>query len=886
MEKQLWHTKDIKETVKELNTDIHLGLNEKAVEERLEQYGYNEIQAKKKRTFAAMLAEQFKDFMVIILIIAAVVSFALGERTDAIIILAIVVLNSVLGVVQENKAEKSLEALQKMSAPTAKAFRNGRITVIPAKELVPGDIIHLEAGDFVPADARLIEAVNLKVEESALTGESVPVDKSVDKIEDENIPLGDRTNMVASSTVVTYGRGSGIVVATGMSTEVGKIAGMLMEEKDAATPLQQKLAEIGKLLGIAALVICGIIFGVGVLQGREVFEMFLTAVSLAVAAIPEGLPAIVTIVLAIGVQRMVKKNAIIRRLPAVETLGSASVICSDKTGTLTQNKMTVVELATAEESWDLTKEVDMEEHKEVASILEMATLCNDAKLEKVDEEWDALGDPTETALVIAAVKQGKNKVELEKKMPRVAEVPFDSDRKLMTTVHKIDEGYRIITKGAPDVLLGRCKKVFVNGDIVDKNEQLIRKIEEANSSMAGKALRVLGVAFREAKELPEEVNTDTVENDLTFIGLIGMIDPPREEAKEAVALCKKAGIKPVMITGDHKATAVAIARDLGILDSSSQALTGAELDELDQDFLNENVEKYAVYARVSPEHKVKIVKAWKSQGRIVAMTGDGVNDAPALKSANIGCAMGITGTDVAKGAAHMVLTDDNFATIVAAVKEGRGIFENIRKSIQFLLSCNIGEIITLFLAILLNWDSPLLPIHILWVNLVTDSLPALALGVEPVEPDIMERKPRDPEKSVFADGLAVLIGLQGIMVGGLTLTAFALGQNVFSSGADREAALLIARTMAFATLAFSQLVHAFNVRSNHSLFKAGLLTNKLMLGAFAISALLQLSVLTVPVLREIFKVGVLNATQWLTVAGLSIAPLVLVELGKLLRTRR
>lgn len=883
MDEKFWYNRDIKDIVAELDSDIHQGLNDTKVEERLEKFGYNEIQEKKRKTLAEMFFEQFKDFMVIILLIAAVISFISHERADAIIILAIVVLNAILGVVQESRAEKSLEALKKLSAPNAKVRRNARVAVVPAKELVPGDIIYLEAGDFVPADARLIEAANLKVEESALTGESVPVEKNAEKINEKNIPLGDRKNMVASGSVVTYGRGSAIVVATGMDTEVGKIAGMILAGEEAATPLQQKLARLGKVLGIIALAICAVIFGLGVVQGRDIFDMFLTAVSLAVAAIPEGLPAIVTIVLAVGVQRMVKKHAIIRKLPAVETLGSASVICSDKTGTLTQNKMTVVELAAAYKTWDLNSEINAEDKAVVSIILEMAALCNDSKLERVDDEWDAVGDPTETALVIAAAKQGKNKHQLEEAMPRVKEVPFDSDRKLMTTIHKIEEGYRVITKGAPDVLLDRCTSVWISEDIVNKDEQQIRSIEKANSSMADKALRVLGVAFKDIKTLPGEINTDTVENNLTFVGLIGMIDPPREEATEAVHLCKKAGIKPVMITGDHKATAVAIAKKLGILQNDSEAITGAELDELDQEFLNQHVDRYSVYARVSPEHKVKIVKAWQSKGQIVAMTGDGVNDAPALKSANIGCAMGITGTDVAKGAAHMVLTDDNFATIVEAVREGRGIFENIQKSIQFLLSCNIGEIITLFIAMLLNWDSPLLPIHILWVNLVTDSLPALALGIEPVEKDIMNRPPRDPDKGIFANGLATIIGLQGIMIGGLTLAAFAIGQRVLSAGAGAEESLVIGRTMAFATLAISQLVHAFNVRSHNSLFKVGLFTNRFMVGAFVLSFLLQLSVITVPVLSSIFKVTMLNGSQWLVVIGLSVAPLIFVEAGKAIR---
>jgi len=883
MEQKFWHSLDVKQIASELGSDVQLGLNDSQVAEKLKQYGYNEIQEKKRKTLLGMFLAQFKDFMVIILLIAALISFGLGERVDAVIIMAIVVLNAILGAAQENKAEKSLEALKKLSAPTAKVLRNSKVSVVPARELVPGDIIYLEAGDFVPADARLIEAVNLKAEESALTGESVPVDKSAELIPEKEIPLGDRKNMVASGSVITYGRGTAIVVATGMNTEVGKIAGMILEGEEVATPLQKKLDEIGKVLGITALAICAVIFLIGVIERRDVFEMFLTSVSLAVAAIPEGLPAIVTIVLSMGVQRMVKQNAIVRKLPAVETLGGASVICSDKTGTLTQNKMTVVELASAQKSWELSGSINTEDQAMVHTILDMSALCNDSRLEKVDDQWEAAGDPTETALVIAAAKYNRIKPELEVQMPRVGEIPFDSDRKLMTTIHKIGEGYRVITKGAPDVLLSRCVQVWDGNAAVAMDETQRSNIETHNSSMASKALRVLGVAFKDIESMPEEPVSDEIENGITFVGLIGMIDPPREEAKEAVKLCNDAGIKAVMITGDHKATAVAIARKLGILKDESEALTGSELEQLDQETLNQNVDKYSVYARVSPEHKVKIVKAWQSKGQVVAMTGDGVNDAPALKSANIGCAMGITGTDVAKGAADMILTDDNFATIVAAVKEGRGIFDNIRKSIQFLLSCNIGEILTLFIAMLLNWDSPLLPIHILWINLVTDSLPALALGVEPVDKDIMKRPPRDANKSIFADGLATVIGLQGVMIGLLTLISFIFGKNLLSQGLAHEDSVIVGQTMAFATLAFSQLVHAFNVRSANSLFKVGVFSNRMMLLAFAISFSMQFLVLVVPALNQIFKVTALNGSQWLTVIGLSLAPLLIVEIGKLFR---
>lgn len=875
MGKMIWHVKSEKEVEEILSTSLEEGLDRNEAIRRLEKYGPNELEQKGRKSIWAMFADQFKDFMIIILIVAAVISALLGEVADAVIILAIIFLNAILGVIQENKAEESLEALKKMSAPNAKVRRNGRPDVIPSAELVPGDVVILETGDFVPADIRLVETSNLKIQEAALTGESVPVDKTSQTLEDEEIPLGDRVNMAYSGSVVTYGRGKGVVVETGMSTQMGQIAEMIQTEEGVKTPLQKRLEVLGKTLGIAALAVCAMIFVVGILYGKDIFTMFLTSVSLAVAAIPEGLPAIVTIVLAIGVQRMAKRNAIIRRLPAVETLGSATVICSDKTGTLTQNKMTVEKLYFNNQYKDV-KDINMkEDHDDVLEILlDTGILCNDSQVRQDEKgELKTIGDPTETALVDLGLKVGVDKRERDKEYPRVDEVPFDSDRKLMTTVHRIGDKIRSYTKGAPDELLNRCTKILINGEVKDLTPDIVEKIRDANAEMASNALRVLGMAYKELEKLPEEQEKqEFLENDLIFVGLMGMIDPPRPEAREAVKLCKRAGIKPVMITGDHKVTAIAIARDLGILEDEEEAVTGVELEEMSDEELKANVRRYSVYARVSPEHKVRIVRAWQEWGQIVAMTGDGVNDAPALKRADIGAAMGIVGTDVAKEAADMVLTDDNFATVVAAVEEGRIIFANILKAIQFLLSCNVGEILLLFIATMLNWEEPLLPIHILWVNLVTDSLPALALGVEPAEKDIMDRKPRDPNSKVFDNGMVIRVIYQGAMVGILSLIAFRIGQQVD---------VTTGQTMAFAVLAFSQLIHAYNVRSNSkSIFTIGPFTNVRLIQATALSALLQLSVLVIPGLNRLFKVTTLDASHWLMVVGLSLAPLLIVELVK------
>lgn len=869
-----WHNLSVEETLSKLETDQKNGLSESEAKKRIEKYGNNVLKEKKSRSILTMFLSQFKDFMIIILIIAALISGFLGEVIDMVVIFIVILLNAVLGVFQENKAEKALEALKKMSAPNAKVIRGGKRLNLPSEELVPGDIFLLEAGDFIPADARLLEAVNLKVEESSLTGESVPVEKHNLNITKEDVPLGDMKNMVFSTGIVTYGRGIAVITETGMSTQVGKIADMLQSEGDDTTPLQKKLAQLGKILGIVALCICGIIFIMELFQGGfsleidKVVDSFMVAVSLAVAAIPEGLPAVVTIVLAIGVQRMVKKNAIVRRLPAVETLGSASIICSDKTGTLTQNRMTVLKTYTANKIEDISSEPGDAQKR----LLIYAALCNDAKVTIEDGAEKHYGDPTETALVAAALKAGFKKDHLEREHARVAEIPFDSDRKMMTTVHKFGDKYLSITKGAPDVLLKRC----VDFDGLDD-------AENANSSMAKDALRVLGVAVREFDEMPDLSVEEQRENNLTFIGLLGMIDPPREEVKDAVMLCEKAGIRPIMITGDHADTAAAIASQLGILKKGDKVITGSEVAKMSDEELTKRIHEFSVYARVAPEHKVKIVKAWQESGEIVAMTGDGVNDAPALKTADIGCAMGITGTDVAKGAAHMILTDDNFATIVLAVKEGRGIYSNIIKAVQFLLSSNIGEILTIFVATLLGWGTPLLPIHLLFVNLITDSLPALALGMEPVEDTVMNEKPRSKNEGVFANGLGTIIGLQGIMIGTITLVAFALGYFVLeANNPDSAMRLMRGQTMAFTVLAVSQLFHAFNVKSKRSLFRTGIFNNLYLIGAFLIGLATQLILLEVPFLRSLFKLSTLSLQEWGIVLFLAVSPIIFVEIGKLI----
>lgn len=860
----MWHNLTVDEVKAKLNTDITKGLTNEEAAARLEKNGANALSEGKKKNLFLKFLEQFKDFMIIILLIAAALSVITEkEWTDATIILIIVIVNAIIGLVQESRAEKALEALKKMSAPLAKVLRDKTVLTIEASLLVQGDVIILEAGDFVPADARLIEAVNIKSEESALTGESLPVEKTASAVEGE-VPLGDRINMVFSTSSITNGRARAIVVETGMNTEVGKIADLLMSGKEEKTPLQKELNKVGKLIGIGVLIICAIIFGVSVLRPNHenILELFSTAVGLAVAAIPEGLPAIVTIVLAMGVSRMVARGAIVKKLPAVETLGSASVICSDKTGTLTQNKMTVVNVFAMAKNESLT--------------LEYGSLCNDTRLIVEGGNVEVQGDPTETAIVSKAYAEGKNKNVLDENSPRVLEIPFDSTRKLMTTVHKVEGGYVSITKGAPDILIELSHTVSDDGEkpIKDYKDKLIN----ANDEMAGKALRVLGVAYKKLTSLPE--NIEELETQLTFLGLIGMIDPPRPEVIDAVRKCSEAGIRPVMITGDHKITAIAIAKEIKIFRDGDLAITGADLDKISDADLDRDIEKYSVFARVSPENKVRIVQAWQAKGQIVAMTGDGVNDAPALKTAEIGCAMGITGTDVSKGAADMILTDDNFATIVKAVEEGRGIFSNIKKAINFLLSSNIGEVLTVFTATMIGLASPFVAKQLLWVNLVTDSFPALALGVEPVEKGIMQQKPRNAKKSIFSGRLLVDIIWQGVMIGALALSAYLIGLYVFDRAGSGH---IHASTMAFAVLAFSQLFHAFNIRSTESIFKMGILSNKSMVWAFIISAALQFVVMLVPPIQKVFEVAPLSAKEWLIVAILSITPVIICEIVKLFR---
>ena len=853
--------------LKELASDEERGLTEEQAAERLDEVGPNKLKEKKKKTNLQRFADQFKDVMILILLAAAAVSFVVAcveknprEFFEPLLILLIVVLNAVMGVLQESKAEKALEALKGMSAPHARVIREGREKIIDASLLVPGDVIRLEAGDFVPADARLLKSVSLKSEESALTGESVPSEKDADALVTENAPLGDRNNMVFSGCSITYGTALGIVTATGMDTEMGKIANLLNDEEESQTPLQKKLAQLGKYLGVLALAACGIIFVVGLANGIPVMEIFMTAVSLAVSAIPEGLPAIVTIVLSIGVQRMVKKNALIRRLPAVETLGSASVICSDKTGTLTQNRMTLVKVYCDGE--EEPKDIGAADHDKAMRLLKFGALCCDGSVEFVNGEEQHIGDPTETAIVLAAHKKGMDKKELEKSCPRLAELPFDSDRKLMTTVHRMDGKTIVIVKGAFDMMAPRCTA---------GNLEKARQITE---EMSRDALRVLAVAYKEVEALPENLVSQELENDLTFLGLVGMIDPPRPEAKAAVATCRKAGIKPVMITGDHVVTASAIAKELGILKEGDKAITGAELDQMTDSQLDDQVEQISVYARVSPENKIRIVKAWQRKNQVVSMTGDGVNDAPALKAADIGCAMGITGTDVAKGAADMTLTDDNFATIVDAVREGRGIYANIKKVVGFLLGTNIGEVITVFAAMLLWHRTPLVSMQLLWINLVTDSLPAIALGMEAVEADVMEKKPKPKDESIFANGLGVRVVLQGFLFAILTLIGFRLGENATGTLAGGQ-------TMAFLVLGLSQVVQAFNMRSEHSLFQIGLFTNHKLNWAALASVLMMALVLFTPV-SIAFGLETLSWQLYLAGLGLSLVPFVVMEISKAL----
>ena len=894
-----WFNKTVEEVEKELGTNKENGLSSKKVEENRAKYGLNELKEKKKESLLQKFIDQFKDFSIIVLIIAAIVSGVVGVMqgegfTDTIIILIVVLLNAVIGVAQESKAEKSLEALKKLSAHAAKVIRDGKETAIPARELVPGDLVIIETGDYISADLRVIEAVNLKSQEASLTGESVPVEKRTDAIQETEVGVGDRKNMLFSSSLITYGRGKAIVVKTGMNTEVGKIADMINQTEDQETPLQKKLNSLGKTLGIAALTICAVIFVIGLLQGKEIINMFMTAVSLAVAVIPEGLVAVSTIVLAIGVQKMVKKNAIVKKLPAVETLGSSTVICSDKTGTLTQNKMTVEKIFCNDVTADIER---AETNEDFRKLIYDCMLCNDSR---VLENGEIAGDPTETALVDLALKLDYP-VSIMRENPRVAEIPFDSNRKLMSTVNGKDGKYIVYTKGGLDEILRKCDSYLYKGSVRHNLSDYAEWIRTNNEHMANEALRVLAFAYKEIDHVPSKYEMENLESGLTFIGMIGMIDPPREEAKKAVEKCKHAGIKTVMITGDHKATAVAIAKKIGILENDNEALTGLELDKISDEQLAKDVRKYSVYARVSPEHKVRIVKAWQKNGEIVAMTGDGVNDSPALKTADIGCAMGKVGTEVAKEAADVILTDDNFATIVSAVEEGRRIYDNILKVIQFLLSCNVGEVIVLLLATLfaptigrvfgiydISMIQVLLPIHILWINLVTDTFPALALAFDPANKDIMDRKPVKKDEGIFTKGRTFRIVYQGFMIGLLTLAAYLIGigstKTAIGNLTLEETKIEVGQTMAFTVLAFSELIHVFNIRDNkNSIFKTGILGNSILIYAVVISALLMGVILVIPQLREIFSIPILPVGNIIETVLLIIAPVVIVELMKLFK---
>lgn len=858
----MWYTKELNQIFNELNARQG-GLTEDEASKRLEKYGANNLKEKKKESLFIKFIKQFNDFMIIVLIIAAIISAIVaktngsGDYIDSIIIIAIVIFNAIMGLIQEEKAEKSLEALKKMSAPNAKVRRNGKIQEIEASQVVPGDVVILEAGNYVPADCRLIDSYNLQIEESSLTGETLPTSKQADVILNANTAIGDLKNMAFATTIVVNGHAEAVVVETGMNTKVGQIAGMIIENESPETPLQKKLGEVGKTLAITCMIICGLIFLIGIWKQIPITEMFMTSVGLAVAAIPEGLPAIVTIMLSIGVTKMAKKNSIIRKLPAVETLGCSSVICSDKTGTLTQNKMTVTQIRNA---------VGIVKNDDRRFILELGTMCTDTI-----ESQEVIGEATEVAITNAAVEMNLRKRDLYDQMQRINEISFDSKRKMMTTIHKIGSKYRIITKGAPDVLIKRCNQYYQNGRI----EPIFSKrdaLQEQNQMMAEDALRVIAIAYKDVEKLPREINSETIENELTFVGLIGMIDPPREGVKEAVKTCRKAGIKTVMITGDHLQTAKAIAKELRILRKGDLAINGETLEKMSQQELERDIMRYSVFARVSPEHKVRIVKAFQSTGAVVAMTGDGVNDAPALKNADIGIAMGKAGTDVAKNASDMVLTDDNFVTIVEAVKQGRNIYDNIKKAVHFLLATNIGEIVAIFVGLLLGIKSPLLAIQLLWVNLVTDSLPAIALGLEKAENNIMNRLPRNPRKSLFADGLWGKITTEGVMIGMLTLVAFSIGNNLYS--------IEVGRTMAFLSLGILELVHSFNIKGEESIFKTGLFENRYLVGAFVLGTLLQVVVVVISPLAQIFDVVPLNSVQWLMTVIISILPVVIVELQK------
>lgn len=892
--KNKWYQMSTEETLKEFSV-TEAGLNQSAVDGLREKYGYNELKQKAGRSIFSMIADQFKDYMIMILLIAAVISMfspllAGGhvEFEEAIVIIAIVIINALIGVFQEFKAGKALEALKKMAAPNAKVIRDGEFKAIPSRELVPGDLVVLETGDYVPADVRITAVSNLKIEEAAMTGESVPVDKTTHVIEDDNPSLGDQKNIGFMSTMITYGHGKGIVVGIGMNTEIGKIAEMIQSEDDEQTPLQLKLEELGKFLGNLVLLVCGLVFVIGLFRGEDVVEMLMTAVSLAVAAIPEGLPAIVTIVLAMGMQRMVKHNSLMKRLHAVETLGSTSVICSDKTGTLTQNQMTITNMYILDNNLEVTGEgyapvgnvtingekVNLDNEPAVKKLAETQAFCNDSRLENKDGNWSIIGDPTEGSMRVVAEKFGYSHAEVTANVPRIQEIPFDSSRKLMTTFHNVNDEIISYTKGAPDILIQKCKYIIKrDGEVVEFTQDMKDKVLSENKRLAQQALRVLGMAYRVNESVHDSPTPEEYELNLVFIGLVGMIDPPRAEVAPAIAKCHTAGIRVVMITGDYRDTAAAIAKNIGIIKDESQVMNGSEIDAFSDEELVDVIKNINVFARVSPEHKVRIVQAVKDNGEIVAMTGDGVNDAPALKRANIGVAMGITGTDVTKETADMILTDDNFASIVEAVEEGRVIYSNIRKFVFFLLSCNVGEVLIIFVAMLVGWNIPLLSIHLLWINLLTDSFPALALGTEKREPGLMEEQPRNPKESIIDRGMIINIVVQAIIMTIVVLIGFKYGETTYG--------IEYGYTFAFVTMIFSELLRAYSCRSQSiSVFKIGLFKNKAMNVAIVFSFALLFIVMYVPFLRDVFQVVNFKLEYWLICGGLGILPFIFNELTK------
>lgn len=866
-----WYNMSVANVEKKLETSSKDGLDKKESLKRIKKVGLNKLKEVKKQNVFFRFLLQFKDFMVLILLACAIVSFALGEVRDATIIFIILLANAIIGLIQEGKAEKSIQALQKLTTHKAKVIRSGKMEVISSEYLVPGDLVILEAGDLIPADIRLIESKSLAVQEASFTGETIPVNKNIATINNTNITLGDMKNMVFSSSLVTYGRGSGIVVSTGMNSEIGKIANYIQSESIQDTPLKRKLETLGKVLGIVAIGICIVIFLMGIfIYNMEIFEIFLVAISLAVAAIPEGLPAVATIVLAIGVQRMAKRKAIIRKLPSVETLGCTTVICSDKTGTLTQNVMTVKEIYIDNRVILFNKNANV--NNSLKDLTITSILCNDTKILKKIGSNSILGDPTETALVNMGFDINIDKSKIDKQYPRINEIPFDSNRKCMITINEMSGEYVANLKGGVDEVLKKCNKIYINGRLCDLDKSYLDKIYNANVYMTSKALRVLAIAKKTVDRSTANGNLKDNMTGFEFIGLVGMIDPPRPGVKEAIAKCKNAGIKTIMITGDHKITATTIAKELGILYSESEAITGSDLDKLSESEFSRKVKQYSVYARVSPEHKVKIVKALKEQKEIVAMTGDGINDAPALKNADIGIAMGVIGTDVAKEASDMILANDNFSTIVSAVEEGRRIYDNILKSIKFLLSCNTGEIFTIFFAMLFGMAEPFLPIHILWINLVTDCLPALALGVDPADEDIMKRKPIKNNASIFSKHMLSTILLQGFTIAMATLTAFYIGLKVD---------IATAQTMAFAVLGFSQLTHSFNVHANKgSVFSKKVFSNRKLILANIISGMFMVVVMFIPFLREIFSFAILSTENLINIVLLSLVPIAVVEIIK------